>query len=155
MTYNEIRDTMEGWETMLSPKTRRRLHYRTMRNFVLHANEIEREHDRYKVLDLLEEYVEWVQYNEYSFDADSSIELAEEFMFPLVEYYRAGFGFLEVITFRSLIFGIVADSALYLNHFMSGRHYIPIPIVTAVIALYYSLLLIFYIPQGRVYGMYY
>jgi hypothetical protein len=155
MTYDEIKSTVEEWQSMLPPRMRKYIHYRSMRNFMLHFNEIGSERDRAKILTILEEYVQCVQSNDYSFDRHSSPELATSYLFPLIDLYRDNSTrFMRVIKLQeALMLGFLVDSILYLSHVLSGLHYIPITTVTLL--SYYVFLLIFKIPSGRVYGMFY
>jgi hypothetical protein len=50
MNYEEIKDTITEWEFMLSARMKKYIHYRTMRNFVLHVEDIKNEQDRARIL---------------------------------------------------------------------------------------------------------
>jgi hypothetical protein len=154
MSYDEIRNTIVAWQQMLPSKTRKYIHYRSMRNFVWHFNEIRSERDRDKVLNLLAEYVQSVQDNDYIFDRHSSPELATRYLYPLVDYYRVNSRFMEIMKLQFvLIIGVLVDSILYFTNILSALHYIPV--TTVFLLLYYAYLLIFKIPEGRVYGLFY
>ncbi len=154
MTYDAINNTVEQWQVTLSPRMRKYIHYRSMRNFVLHLDEINAERDRAKILAILEEYVQCVQSNDYSFDRYSSADLATNYLFPLVEYYRDHSNFMPVVTLQEVfMLGFLVDSILYLLHALSRVHYIPV--TTCVLFLYYAFLGIFKVRKGRVYGMFY
>lgn len=154
MNYDQIKKSILEWGDMLSPRMRKYIHYRSMRNCVLHFDEIKSGRDRNKILVLLSEYVECVCSNDYSFDRNSSAELAVAYLFPLVDYYRGDSHFVRVIKPQeALIVGFLVDSLLFLTNILSSLRYIPI--TTMLLFLYYLYLRIFKIPKGRVYGMFY
>jgi hypothetical protein len=125
-----------------------------MRNFVLHIDEIKSARDKSKIVDILAEYVQCVKGNDYSFDRVSSAELATSYLFPLINYYQTDSKFMRVIKLQEvLILGLLVDSILFLTGLLSHFRYIPIS--TCILFMYYTFLMIFKIPQGRVYGMFY
>ena len=91
----------------------------------MHLDEIKSGRDQSNIIRLLAEYVQCVKDNDYSFDRSSSAE----------------------------VLGFLVDSILYLAGVLSNLKYVPI--TTSVLLLYYIFLLIFKIPQGRAYGMFY
>jgi hypothetical protein len=154
MTFDEIKCIVLEWDSSLSPRMKKYIHYRTMRNFILHFDEIKSEREREKILTILEEYVEAVKANDYSFERVESAELASCVMFPIRDYYKTDCSFMSVIKLQEVfIYGIMADSVLFFTGLLAKLHYVPI--ATCVLLAYHIFLRIFKIPQGRVYGMFY
>ena len=154
MTFDEIESLVLEWDSSLSPRMRKYLHYRSMRNFVMHFHEIKSERERAKILTILEEYVECVKVGDYSFEGVESAELAKSFVFPLSEYYKTDSKFMRVVKLENVfLFGPLVDGLLYLVGILAKLDYVPI--ATCFFMAYHIYLRIFKIPQGRVYGMFY
>ena len=143
-----------AWDTMLSQRMKKYIHYRSMRNFVSHYDDIQSQIARETISILLSEYVKEVQENDYDFDVDSSYHLARKYLSKLSEYYREYSNFIGVLKIKSvLLWGLLGDSLLYLSGLLSHLWYIPI--VTVGFFFYYLFVAIFKEPKGRVYGLYY
>ncbi|HXB93377.1 MAG TPA: hypothetical protein VNU72_13860 [Puia sp.] len=154
LTYEEIKNVVLEWDKMLSHKNKKYIHYRTMRNFVLHFNELESEQEKEQALEILGEYVQCVRHYDFSFEGKESARLALGYLDPLIAYYRAYSGFMPVLKLRdALVLGLVVDGVLYLLHLLTALDHIPI--TTISLFLYYGFLAVFKIPRGRVYGLFY
>src|SRR6185437_7851181 len=148
LTYEQIKEAVLEWETMLCPKMRKYIHYRTMRNFVLHFHEIESEQEKDEALMILGEYVQCVKHYDFSFEGKASAQLALGYLDPLIVSYRTHSAFMPVLKLRdALVLGLVIDGVLYLLGLLAAlRH---IPITTISLFLYYGFLVVFKIPRGR------
>jgi len=154
MSYEKVKLAMLEWETIVPERMKTRIHYRTMRNFMLHFYEIRSERDRDKILAILEEYVQCVQQNDYNFEHGESTDLATGYLFPLVDYYREDLGFMRVVKLQEVaIGGFLVDSILYLTGVLSHVWYIPA--ATTLLFGYYLFLRISKVGSGKVYGMFY
>lgn len=154
MEIAEITETILSLETMISERMRKNIHYRSMRNFVLHFEEISSEKAREKVHRLLEGYIEEVRAHDYDFERDSSYQLARKYLSPLSGYYKESSNFMGFIGIKLALFiGILGDVILRITHLSSAIWHLPI--VTICFLLYYLFIVIFKEPKGRVYGFHY
>jgi hypothetical protein len=154
MSIEQIKETILSWETMLSKRMKKYIHYRSMRNFILHFDDIKNSKVQEKILALLSEYIEEVKTNHYDFEAESSYHLARKYLSDLSDYFREYSNFMQVIKVQNVfLYGILGDGLLYLVGFLSKIWYIPI--VTVFLLLYYLFISIFKEPQRRVYGLFY
>jgi hypothetical protein len=154
MENDKIEETILSWDTMLSERMKRYLHYKSMKNFVLHFEEIKNGRDRERVLRMLSDYIEEVKENDYSFEGYSSGTLAKKYLFNLAEYYRDTSHFMRNIRIQMVfLYGLLGDSLLYLGGLLRNMWYIPI--VTVCLLLYYFFITLFKVPKGRVYGLFY
>jgi len=154
MEIEQIKETIMAWDTMLSQRMKKYIHYRSMRNFVLHYDEIQSQNVQDKISLLLSDYIKEVEGSDYDFDAESSYYLARKYLSKLSEYYKEYSNFIGVLKIKTVfLWGILGDSLLYLSGLLSNLWYIPV--VTVGLFLYYLFIAIFKEPQGRVYGLYY
>lgn len=154
LSYEQIKESVLEWETMLCPKLRKYIHYRTMRNFVLHFHEIESEMEKEDALVILSEYVQCVKHHDFSFEGKASAQLALGYLDPLISSYRTHSAFMPVLKLRdALVLGLVIDGILFLLGLLAALKHIPI--TTVSLFLYYGFLAVYKIPRGRVYGLFY
>lgn len=151
MTIEETKAAILSWDEMLPPKMKNRIHYRSMRNFVSHFDEITNRNRQIEILNTLNNYVEEVQANDYSFDYRESIRLATTYMFPIVPYYREYANFVAVLQVHVIWYvGFVVDAGLYCLGLLSKIFYLPI--ATICLTVSYILIELFRGRYGRVYG---
>lgn len=154
MEIEQIKETIISWDTMLSQQMKKYIHYRSMRNFVSHYDEVKNVRAKEKICSLLSSYIEEVKANDYSFEGYSSGDLAKKYLFELAEYYREYSNFMRGIRIQMVfLFGIMGDSLLYFTGVLADIWHIPI--VTVGLLMYYLFITIFKEPKGRVYGMFY
>jgi hypothetical protein len=154
MEVEQIKETIISWESMLSKRMKKYIHYRSMRNFILHFNDVTNSKAQEKILTLLSEYVEEVKANDYDFEAESSYHLARKYLGNLSDYFREYSNFMRVLRIQNVfLWGILGDSLLYLAGFLSKIWYMPV--VTIFLFSYYLFISIFKAPQRRVYGIFY
>ena len=154
MEMTEIKEIILSWDEMLSKRMKKYIHYRSMKNFVLHYDEIKSDVAKEKICFLLSDYIDEVRASDYSYEGESSFQLARNYLSKISEYYREYSNFTGLLKVKViLLFGIMGDSLLYLTRIPSIlRH---IPIVTIGLFLYYLFIIIFKEPKGRVYGIFY
>src|ERR1700721_1040383 len=97
MEFEEIKEIILSLEDTISERMRKYIHYKSMRNFVNHFYEIQNDRARYRIAELLSEYIEEIKAVGYDFDVYSSTDLAKKYLFNIAEYYREKPGFMRVI----------------------------------------------------------
>ncbi len=154
MNIIESREAILSLDEMLSERMKKYIHYRSMRNFVLHYDEIESPLARENINVLLSEYIEEIKANDYDFESEASFQLARKYLFKLSSYYKEYSNFTVLIRMQViLLYGILGDSLLYFTKIPSRIWHIPI--ITICLLLYYLFVFIYKAPKGRVYGIFY
>src|SRR5882762_8246690 len=142
MEFDIIKEKILFWDTLISDRMKKYIHYKSMRNFILHFDEIRGDIVKVRIVALLSDYIEEVELNYYSFEPDTSAELAKKYVFQIGEYYRAQSNFIRGIRIQMVfLFGIMGDGLLILAGLLSKVH--NIPIVTLGLLLYYLFVAIF------------
>src|SRR5882762_8653321 len=100
MEIEQIKEAIISWDSMLSQRMKKYIHYRSMRNFVFHYDEIQNKKTQDKICFLLSEYIEEVMANDYDFEAGSSYDLARKYLSKLSDYYREYSNFIGVIKIK-------------------------------------------------------
>jgi hypothetical protein len=143
MDIGEIKRTLESWDGVLSQKQKKYIHYRSMRNFAFHYDELPGERNKEKVAALLAAYIDEVEY-----------DLARSYLSKISDYYYDFLRFKPLLKMKFVIFfGGISDVILYFIGFLSKIWYIPI--ITLVLLAYYLFIVIFKEPEKRVYGLFY
>jgi len=151
---DDIKQDLLSFDEMLSETMKKYIHYRSMRNFVLHFDEIRTEKARDRVTSLLGEYIREVREHDYDFSGDESLQLARKYLSPLTDYFKEDAKFMTILKLKFvLVAGIVADGALYLTGLSAAIWHVPV--VTIGLLLYYLFILLIKKPEGRVCGIYY
>ena len=152
---NEIKDIILSLENILTARMRRKIHYRSMRNFVMHFGEIKGEGARERICGLLSDYIEEVKGKNYDFSGKGeSGQLARKYLWVISDYYKEDAGFIVVYSLRFVILaGILGDSLLYFTGLSAAIFHLPV--VFIVLLLYYIFIGILKVPQGWVYGIFY
>jgi len=155
MNIDEIKEEILPLGGKLSKRMKKYMHYQSMRNFVLHFDEIKTVESRAKIADLLHEYIQEARENNYDFiGGEGSLELATKYLSPISKYYRKDSNFMRILLLKFVLaIGIIADGVLYLTGFSAAIWHIPI--VTIGFLLYYLFILLIKKPKGRVYGIFY
>ena len=154
MEIEQIKEIILSWDSMLSQRMKKYIHYRSMRNFVFHYDEIDNEKVKNRISNLLTEYIAEVNQNDFDFEAESGYFLAKKYLSPLSDYYKEYLGFTGVMKIKNVfLWGILADSLLYLARYFYNFRYLPY--VTISLFLYYLFVSFFKEPKGKVYGMFY
>jgi hypothetical protein len=154
MEIDQVQENILNLESMISERMKKYIHYKSMRNFINHFDEINDKTTQRRILALMYEYFEEIKGSDYDFDVYTSTELAKKYLFDIAEVYKQDSNFMRIIKIQHVfLYGILIDSLLYLSGVLSlFRH---IPIVTTVFLFYYLFVAIFKERQGRVYGMFY
>jgi len=151
---DDIKKEILSFDEMLSETMKKNIHYRSMRNFVLHFDEIKAEKARDRVTSLLKEYIQEVRERDYDFSGDESLQLARKYLSPLTDYFKEDAKFMTILKLKFvLVIGIVADGGLYLTGLSAIIR--QVPVVTIGLLLYYLFILLIKKPEGRVCGIYY
>jgi hypothetical protein len=154
MEITEIGDIILSWETMISETMRRRIHYYSMRNFVLHFDEIQIDKVKEKICRLLTEYIEEVKANDFDFEVRASYFMSREYLPKLAEYYKEYARFMRIINIKEVLtYGLFVDSLLYISGLLTRIW--DLPIMTIGVFLYYLFVKVFKEPKGRVYAIFY
>ncbi len=155
MNYDEIKSSVLEWDLMLSPRMKKYIHYKSMRNFVMHFDEITAVKTRERIAKLLSSYIEEIRSKDYDFSGKGeSLQLARKYLPTLSSYFKDESNFMPMPKLKFiLVGGIIIDSILYITGLSSAIFHIPI--VTIVFIFYYLFILIFKEPKGRVYGIFY
>src|ERR1700722_10544020 len=103
MNIIESREAILSLDEMLSERMKKYIHYRSMRNFVLHYDEIESPLARESISALLSEYIEEIKSNDYDFEGESSFQLARKYIFKLSDYYKEYSNFMVLMRMQVII----------------------------------------------------
>ncbi len=154
MTIEQVIQAILSWNTLLSKKIKKNIHYYSMRNFVIHYPEIPNQNARKHISDLLTLYAEEVIANNYNFDRKSAYNLADKYLSKLSPYYMDMLNFSARLQFKYvLLAGIPADALLYITG-ISTQHW-HFPAITIALFLYYLFITFLKEPKGYVYGIFY
>jgi hypothetical protein len=154
MNVDESKEIILSLDTMLSERMKKYIHYRSMKNFVLHFDEIQSSLAREKVSLLLSEYVEEIKVGNYDFEGEASFQLARKYLFKLSDYYKKYSNFVVLMRLQViLLYGFIGDGLLYFTRIPSRIWHIPI--ITVCLLLSYLYVIFFKAPKGRVYGIFY
>ena len=154
MDINEITETIGSWDNHLSPIQKKYIHYNSFRNFILYFPEIPGTDAKEDIVRLLEKYITDVKENDFYFDANTGLDLANKYMTGISNYYSLYLNFKSKIKITDvLIWGFMGDSILYLTGFSKKIAYVPI-IMLALLS-YYILVYCFKERKNKVYGLFY
>src|ERR1700721_1142498 len=104
MEFEEIKEIILSLEDTISERMRKYIHYKSMRNFVNHFYEIQNDRARYRIAELLSEYIEEIKAVGYDFDVYSSTDLAKKYLFNIEKSYPKNQGFLGKIKTTEVFF---------------------------------------------------
>ena len=154
MTIETINDTLNAWNDSLSDKQKKNIHYKTMRNFAFHLNEVSSLEIYDRFINLFSQYISEVKNNSFNYGAVSGKALGIKYVYPMRSYYLRTLKFRPNITIGDVfLWGIIFDASLWLADYLSDFYYAPY--VTTGLLIYYFYLKIFKIPYKRVYGLFY
>ncbi len=154
MEIAEAKETILSLDALLSEKIKKYIHYRSMRNFVLHYDEIKNSAAQENISRIFSEYVEDLRVNNYDFEGEASYTLARNYIFVISKYYKEYSNFMAYLRVSViLLFGFTGDSLLYLTGIPD--HIFHIPIVTICFFLYQVFVRVIKEPKGRVFGIFY
>ena len=155
MEFDEVAAAILSFDELLSEKWKDGIHYRSMKNFIRHFDEIKSEAAKGRICNFLSDYVEEVRAHHYDFSQRGErLMLARKYLLPIADYYKEDSKFMQIPTLKYILAtGILGDGFLYITG-LSTRiwHW---PVVTTIQLLYYFFILIFKKPDGRVYGFSY
>src|ERR1700761_2905636 len=78
--FAEIKNTILSFGDLLPERMKKYIHYKSMRNFVLHFDEIRGEITREKIIKLLSSYIEEERAKDYDFsEKEESLQLARKY----------------------------------------------------------------------------
>ncbi|HEV2483298.1 MAG TPA: hypothetical protein VGS79_26715 [Puia sp.] len=155
MDFTEIKETILSFDDLTSERMKKYIHYRSIRNFVCHFDDIKSEMARARVCKMLSDYIEEVRAKDFDFAGkEESLQLARKYLSPLADYYKEDANFMVVIKIKFVfIIGIIGDGILYFSGLSSAI--LHIPIVTIAFLLYYLFILVFKVQKGRVWAIFY
>ena len=154
MEIDNAKETILSLDTLLSEKMKKYIHYRSMRNFVLHYEEIKSPDAQDKISRIFSEYAGDLHAHNYDFEGEASYMLARNYIFPISKYYTKYSDFMARLRVSViLLFGFTGDSLLYLTGIPD--HIFHIPIVTICFFLYQVFVRVIKEPKGRVFGIFY
>jgi len=154
MEIEQVKNNILNLEGTISDRMKKYIHYKSMRNFINHFDEINDERTKNRIMALMFEYFEEIKASDYDFDVYSSTDLAKKYLFDIAEVYREDSNFMRIIKIQHVfLYGLLIDGLLYLSGVLSFFWHIPI--ATTGFLFYYLFVVLFKERKGRVYGMYY
>ena len=154
MDIEELKERFLLLDGKTSERMRRYVHYKSMRNFLNHFDEIESASAKQKIILFMDGYFNEIEAGGYIFDSYESADLAKKYILNISGYYKTDSNFMRNLRFSSVvIYGFMADSLLFLSGFLSHFHHIPV--ATTIFLSYYLFIVLFKVRPGRVYGLFY
>jgi len=152
MNILEMKEKMQYLNTNLTHNQKKYINYRSFENFIFHFEKLN-DSRKIKVKGLLNEYFEAIDQMNFNFDGKTGLELAIKYLYPLEEIYASDLGFKEDMSIRRVIvFGVLADSILFIIGMLKFVYYIPI---VTLILFGRRLFLIKAKREKKVYGIFY
>ena len=144
---------IERYETLIkgfSPKEKKYIHYRSLKNFINHLEEIKPYEDYEKCRIILDDYLEFIEHKEDEINTKDATILFADFIYPLGELYKKN-GFKEITPIKNLLFFSIHFDLLVL--FILLRFFFPIS--TAFVLLNYFIRQRKYAHFTKVFGIFY
>jgi len=136
VTIQEISKTLEHWNDYLTVRQKRYIHFKSLRNFAFHFDNLPNERTKEIALDYLNEYIEEVQANEATLTSSESYHLATNIMNKIADIYSTHLNFKSILEVRYVIlFSVVGDTILYF--LLKGRLPFFVPLITISLLTYY------------------
>lgn len=135
---------------ILDEKQKRRIHYKSLRNFIIHLNELESIGYKYNIERKIDEYLELVEQNINDIDKTFIVHLFADYIVPTGEVYKK-IGFKEITQLRySIFYTLPIDCVvgILLLKF-------PYPILTVLLLINHFFRQRKYYKANMVYGMFY
>jgi hypothetical protein len=138
----------------LSVRMKKYIHYYSMRNFIIHFDEIKNQFAKDEIESLMSDYVEKIKENDYDFQGPASFDLAKKYVFKISPYYKEYSNFMAFMGIQvSILFGLFGDTLLYFTKIPSKIYHIPI--ITICFVIYFLVVKIFKASKNRAYGIYF
>jgi hypothetical protein len=154
MEKDRIAETLARWDFDLSAKKKRYIHFYSVRNFIVHFDNLPKESLKNKVLDLISNYIEEVEQNFFDYHGESSYMLYMAYVDKLSPIYSTYLDFKSFMTLRTaLMVGVPIDLVLYFILRNSVLFYLPI--VTFCLLLYYLYNKVFLEKKKKNFGLFY
>jgi len=154
MSDEEVKEGILSLDSLISERMKKYIHYKSMKNFVLHIEEIKNPRHRSHIMQLLSQYLEETKENDYNYDVSTTGDLARKYLFVMGDYYRRDANFVQALKIEHVfLYGIMIDSLLYFAGILSKFAYLPL--TTIGFLTYYLFVSIFKEKKGRVYGVFY
>jgi len=134
----------------LNVKEKKYIHYRSLKNFILHVDDIVSEDDNYKSKCILNEYLDIVENSIGNIDSVITTNLFVDYLYPLGEIYKE-VGFKRMFALKySVIFSFIIDAAVGFIFFK-----FPYPILTIIVLVNYLIKQKKEMASSKVYSMFY
>lgn len=136
MTIQEIRKILENWDECLTVRQKRYIHFKSLRNFAFHFDNLPNEGTKEIALDYLNEYIEEVQANDATLTSSESYLLANNIMNKIADIYSTHLNFKSTLELRFVIlFSVVGDTILYF--LLKDRLSFFVPLISITLLTYY------------------
>ena len=124
---------------MMMPEKKQKYHLKSIRNFLIHFNEIPNESDKQKVLDALFNYLEFISENTISSNQECK-NLFYEYIRPVGLIYQKNANFKYLVGPDSVMVLLIILNILlfFIGLNMIWYLMINIPLMTVIISLYYK-----------------
>ena len=147
---NEILGRYNSIIEVLNKDQRKYIHHKSLRNFILHLDELESVGYRNNIERKIDDYLDFIEQNANEIDRHYTATLFADYIFPIGEVYKK-IKFRRIAVLENwLPFGIIIDCIVsgFLVKF-------PCPILTSLILLNYFFRQRKYYKANMVYGMFY
>ena len=136
MSIQEIIKILETWDNYLTIKQKRYIHFKSLRNFAFHFNNLPNERTKEITLDYLNQYIEEVQVNDATLTSSESYHLAMNTMNKIANIYSTHLNFKSILPLRFVIlFSVIGDTILYF--LLKGKLPFFIPLISIIFLTYY------------------
>lgn len=135
---------------VLNKDQRKYIHHKSLRNFIIHLNELESIGYRYNIEKKINDYLEFIEQHTNEIDRNCTAPFFADYIFPIGEVYKK-IKFRRIAVLENwLPFGIIIDCmvSIFVLKF-------PSPILSSLILLNYFFRQRKYYKANKVYGMFY
>jgi hypothetical protein len=136
VTIQEIIKKIETWDSYLTVRQKRYIHFKSLRNFAFHFDNLPNERTKEIALDYLNQYIEEVQINNATLTSSESYHLATNIMNKIADIYSTHLNFKSILELRFVIlFSLIGDTILYF--LLKGKLPFFIPLISIILLTYY------------------
>lgn len=144
-------ELLDLWKPLLTKIDQENLHFKSMKNFLIHFDGLKDDSEKETVRNLIDEYFEELGKQEFSVDIEEGREIAAKYIDKIGMRYSFQLGFKRWTKFSSLLFfAVLGDLFLLLMGFLARVNYIPI--VTLLLIAYAGYIHWVYGRRNKLYG---
>jgi hypothetical protein len=145
--------TLNEYQRILNliPKDKQQyIHYKSVYNFIFHANKSMSEWDSFDTENKIKEYLSIIEEDISNVDSYMGLELFKSYIYPMGEHLKK-YGFKSITPVKYLfLYSVMIDSLLFIAFYP-----LFVPWVTGIVILYYFLWLKPMYKSKKVYGVFY